>query len=232
MKDENINDDCEWIYIEPQGHIEDLYVDEELAILNRHKDCQTSFKEEVPHYSIDELYEHRETYEDVHDSDEIDCVIIEQMMIDAKLIDLSDELIQFPWHGRPFKDFADINYQLQKSIQALDILTDEESVNDFIKKNTDLYKAYFQNPICVVRSKKNPDMYTIDCDGRHRIFAAQLSNGYIPVNHIEYCSIKNLTYEEYVTCAWGGPWRFFTNERTPWNGMTIAPEIYNKLIFD
>lgn len=140
-----------------------------------------------------------------------DLVLLRQCWVDAKSIDLGDFDVSeqdFPWHGYTYEDFVQLNTSLQECLEDVKECKSYGTVRRFIRRNKDVYKAYFENPICV-QEKAGDVGYAFGSDGRHRIFVAQRNGGILPVWVVEWVEVSQMTQEEYVKSFCGGGWRFY-----------------------
>lgn len=139
-------------------------------------------------------------------------VLLRQCWVNAKDIDLAEysdiSEQDFPWHGYTYEDFVKLNTLLQACLKDVKRCKSYSDVKKFIRRNRDVYKAYFKSPICV-HEKDGDTGYSFGIDGRHRIFVAQRNNALLPVWVVEWVDVSKMTQEEYVRSFCGGGWRFY-----------------------
>lgn len=139
--------------------------------------------------------------------------IIEQRFLPANRILMGDYAIDesyFPWHGHSFDDFIQLNSELQACIGIVQNIRGSKDVKHFRLKHRTVYDAFFEDPICLSINDKNE--YCFGSDGRHRVYAASVSNGLLPVWIIEYKDPKTVSIDYFKKHALSGTWRFLEKE--------------------
>lgn len=131
-------------------------------------------------------------------------ILIKQDFVDANTI-ICDYCVEpvFPWHRHTKQDFKNLNDRLQRCIPELMMCRDITAAENFIRDNEEIYNAYLQWPIQV---EELSGQYIMMNDGRHRIWAAQQSNGLLPVRIVQYKRIHSMSIEEYTNCRLHDDW--------------------------
>lgn len=153
-----------------------------------------------------------ETNEEIYKSGDYDNeseFIIEQKMINARDIDMGDSSINenyYPWHGYTFQEFKELNDEMQSTLDIVRNIKNKKGIKRFRRAHKRIYNAYYMTPICVYLDDNGRIMF--GGDGRHRIHAASITNGLIPVWIIKYKDPKTVNMEYFKTNYANGQWRF------------------------
>lgn len=158
-----------------------------------------------PFWEIDneELYRSKDYYE-------TEEFIIEQKFIPASSISWKFHSFlnesDFPWHGHTLEDFLNLNKSLQDCIPIVKAIKTPSDVKAFRSKHRVIYDAYFQRPLLVM--KEDDGTYDFYRDGRHRIYAATITNSVLPVWVIEEKDPNSVDIEYFKKHYAWGTWRF------------------------
>jgi hypothetical protein len=141
-------------------------------------------------------------------------LVLWQGWIKARDIDMTGWEIgpkDFPWHGFKEENFDRLNKKLQDARAEIYSIETEKQADKFAFIHSDVYDAYFRQPI-QVRKSSGDLPYEFCKDGRHRIYAAQKTDSYIPVFSVGYFEVRKLPFEEFVNRDWSSGWRFEPKE--------------------
>lgn len=166
------------------------------------------------------------TYNDMQGTG-VDTVLLRQAFVNANEIDISKEIVDFPWHGYSRSDFNKLDGKLQACIVEAESCQNMRDEIRFIKRNREVYNAYFSSPICVFE-KNDKTGYSFSSDGRHRIYVAQINDSVLPVWVVEYIDISKLSLKEYINSYAAGGWRFFEKPDIDEEKIRQLKELDNK----
>lgn len=166
------------------------------------------------------------TYNDMQGTG-VDTVLLRQAFVNANEIDISTEIIEFPWHGFSRTDFNLLDCKLQACIVEVESCQNMRDEISFIKRHREVYNAFFSSPICVFE-KDNETGYIFSGNGRHRIYVAQINGSVLPVWVVEYIDISNLSLKEYINSYAAGGWRFFEKLNIDENKIRRFKELDSK----